>query len=435
MSRRLRNSLNRRIRNGGASGFDQDVDSQVFGASAVRAQHRALLLRLIWRERLISRADLARRTGLSRSSISAIVADLLSTGLVHEAGSGDSRGGRRPILLRFDDDALAIVGVDMGASQVAVTVTDLRAQVKVWSSEPHDVRNDPEGAFALVRKLIDGALAESGTDPASLAGIGVSVPSPVSPDDADHLSPVFMPQWRGHSPVKHLEAAYRVPVAMENDANLGALAEQWWGAGQDGRDLAFIKVATGVGAGLVIHGDIYRGTTGIAGEIGHIPVDPSAGRCVCGLDGCLNLLIGTNHLIERARALAKDHPRSTLPRRGLTVSKIVESAFDGDPLARTVIEQAGQHLAIGVAAMLNLLNPATVVFGGSLTRAGEMLLRPLRETLEERAPLAALAQSKFALSNLGVECIARGAATLVLQAALNDPAVFPRFRGLQEQQA
>lgn len=435
MTSRLRNSLDQRARQGaGASaGVGEDVGSQVFGASAVRAQHRALLLRLIWREQLISRADLARQTGLSRSSISAIVSDLLETGLIHEAGSGDSRGGRRPILLRFADDALAIAGVDMGATQVSVAVTDLRAQVKCWRSVAHDVRDDPEGALASVRRLIDEALAELEITPERLVGIGVAVPSPVEPDDPFHVSPVLMPKWRGQSPVKFLEAAYGVPVAMENDANLGALAEQWWGAGQDGRDLAFVKVATGVGAGLIIHGDIYRGTTGIAGEIGHIPVDPAAGRCVCGLDGCLNLLVGTPHLVDRARGLVKESTRSSLPRRGLSVSKIVESAFEGDALARSVIEEAGQTLAIGVAALLNLLNPATVVFGGSLTRAGDLLLRPLRENLGERAPMASVTQSRLVLSTLGVECIARGAATLVLKAALDDPTVFPRFRGLEQE--
>lgn len=434
MTNRLRDSLYQRSRLGGG-GLRDDVISQVLGASQVRAQHRGLLLRLIWREKLISRADLARRTGLSRSSVSAIVSDLLATGLVRETGSGDSRGGRRPILLGFDDDALAIVGVDMGATHVAIVVTDLRAQVKIWRTEAHDVRDDAEGALVLMRKLIDDALAEAKIKRQGLVGIGVGVPSPVEPGDPDHLSPFLVPRWRGQSPVQFLEAAYGVPVVMENDANLGALAEQWWGAGQDGQDLAYIKVATGVGAGIIIHGDIYRGTTGIAGEIGHIPVDPAAGRCVCGLDGCLNLLVGTAHLVGRARSQRKEHADSILPRRGLTVGRIVESAFDGDPLARTIVEEAGHHLAIGVAALLNLLNPATVVFGGSLTRAGEMLLRPLLKDLGERTPSASVTRSQFVISSLGIESIPRGAATLVLQAALNDPTVFPSFRGLQGHQA
>ncbi|MEC7582900.1 MAG: ROK family transcriptional regulator [Planctomycetota bacterium] len=427
MTSSLWNSLNQRarVRYGG---LREDVSAQVLGASQIREQHRGLLLRLIWREQLISRADLARSTGLSRSSISAIVSELLATGLVRETGSGDSRGGRRPIMLGFDDEALAIVGVDLGAAHVSVAITDLRARVKVWSSEAHDARNDPEGALALMCRLIDEALDEADIGRDHLVGMGVAAPSPVEPDDADHLSPVFVSRWQGYSPVKRLEETYGVPVVMENDANLGALAEQWWGAGQDGQDLAYVKVATGVGAGLIINGDIYRGSKGIAGEIGHIPVDPAAGRCVCGLDGCLNLLIGTQYLSDRARVLRDKFPKSQLPRRSLSVGRIVESAFEGDPLARAVVEEAGHHLAIGVAALLNLLNPATVVFGGSLTRAGEMLLRPLRKNLGGRTPSASVAQSQFVISSLGIEGIARGAATLVLLAALNDPRLFPQFQ-------
>jgi glucokinase len=152
---------------------------------------------------------------------------------------------------------------------------------------------------------------------------------------------------------------------------------------------------------------------------------------VCGLNGCLNLRIGTIALLERARLLRNENDKSTLPRRGITVSRIVEAAFEGDVLARQLVEEAGHHLAIGVAALLNLLNPATVVFGGSLTRAGEMLLRPLRKTLGERTLSASVSQSQFVISSLGIEGVARGAATLVLQAALQDPSVFPALHSAQ----
>ena len=434
MNSRLQHSLSRRTR-GEAGGVREDVPSQVLSATQMRAQHRGLLLRLIWRERSISRAELARRTGLSRSAISAIVSDLLSTGLVHESGAGDSSGGRRPILLGFDDNALGIVGVDLGAAHVSVAVTDLRAEVKAWRSEACAVRDDPERALALTSQLIDTALGEAGIPRERLIGIGVSVPSPVEPDEPTHLSPVVLPKWKGISPVEHLESVYGVPVGMDNDANLGALAEQWWGAGQDGRDLAYVKVATGVGAGLIIHGDIYHGTAGIAGEIGHIPVDASAGQCICGLEGCLNLLIGTPALVKRVQALRPEHPSSVLPRRGLTVSRIVEEALEGDRLARIVVEEVGHHLGIGVAALLNLVNPATVVFGGSLTRAGELLLAPLRMTLGKQSPSASVKRSQLVISALGIEGTARGAATLVLRAALDDPTLFPNLSAPQAREA
>jgi predicted NBD/HSP70 family sugar kinase len=322
----------------------------------------------------------------------------------------------------------------MGATHVAVAVTDLRAQVKAWRSEACAVRDDPERALTLMCELIDSALLEAKIEKERLIGIGVAVPSPVEPGEPPRLSPVYVPSWRGLGPVEHLETVYGVPVAMDNDANLGALAEQWWGAGRDGRDLAYVKVATGVGAGLIIHGDIYRGAAGIAGEIGHIPVDPSAGRCVCGLEGCLNLRLGTEALVKRAHSLRSEYRSSTLPRRGLSVSRIVEAAFAGDRLARAVVEEAGHHLAIGVAALLNLLNPPTVVFGGSLTRAGELLLRPLREALGQRTPSASVKQSELVISSLGIECTARGAATLVLRAALDDPTVFPLLQARRAEQ-
>ncbi|MBK8097547.1 MAG: ROK family transcriptional regulator [Planctomycetes bacterium] len=395
----------------------------------MRALHSGLALRLIWRERLVSRADLARRTGMSRSSMSAIVEDLLATGLVRETGTGDSSGGRRPILLGFQDDAHAICGVDLGATHVAVALTDLRIGVKAWRSEAHPVRDDPEGALDLMCRLVQEVLTEAGVSAQRLVGIGVAVPSPVSPADPESLSPLLVPRWRGHSPVRRLQAAFGVSAVMDNDANLGALAEQWWGAGQDGRDLAYVKIGTGVGAGLIIQGDIHRGATGVAGEIGHIPVDPAAGPCVCGLRGCLNLTVGSQALVDRVRNLRKTDERSVLPSRGLTVGRIVEGAFEGDALARSVIETAAGHLAIAVAALVNLLNPATIVFGGGLTRAGEMLLRPLRAHLGGRSPSASVTQTALAISSLGVEGIARGAATLVLRAALDDPNVFPSLRG------
>ena len=424
MNNKLQQSLDQRAR-AGARGSLEDVPSQVLGPAQIRAQHRGLLLRLIWRERLISRAELARRTGLSRSAISAIVSDLLSTGLIQETGAGSSSGGRRPILLGFDDDALSIVGIDMGATHIAIAVTNLRGQVKAWRSEPCSVRDEPKRALELMQELIDSALSEAGVEKGRLIGIGVAVPSPVDPDEPTHLSPVVLPKWQGVNLVEYLEATYGVPVGMDNDANLGALAEQWWGAGKDGQDLAYVKVATGVGAGLIIHGDVYHGTAGISGEIGHIPVDPAAGRCVCGLEGCLNLRIGTAELIKRANSLRDEHPNTTLPKRGLTVNRIVEEAFEGDRLSRTVVEEAGQLLAISVAALLNLLNPAKVVFGGSLTRANELLLQPLRLALGERTPSASVKRSQLVISALGIEGTARGAATLVLRAVLDDPALFP----------
>jgi predicted NBD/HSP70 family sugar kinase len=397
----------------------QEMAQSTLDAAGMRARNSALLLNLIWRERQVSRADLARRTGLSPSTVSAIVGDLERAGLVQSAGAGLSRGGRRPTLLGFCDDAFAIIGVELGASHVLVTLTNLRGQVRAACHGVHPVQADPEGALALVRTFIDDCLRAERVARRRLLGIGVAVPSPVHPSAPGRLSPLILPAWDGVDVQAHLAGAYQVPVFVDNDANLGALSEGWWGAGRSGDDLTYIKVATGIGAGYMIRGELYRGAGGTAGEIGHLAVDPSGPRCLCGLNGCLTTFIGSSAV----RALARE--RMTGERgRTPTVADIVRAAQAGDAAARTIVDEVGHYLGIAVAGLVNLMNPAVVVLGGEITAVGDLLLDRLRETVHARALSTSVAETRIVTSNLGDQAIAVGAATLVLQAALRDRALF-----------
>jgi glucokinase-like ROK family protein len=378
------------------------------------------MLRLIWRERRISRAEIARRTGLSRSTVSEIVEDLLATGLVHEQGTGPSRGGRRPIVLQFEDDAYGVLGVDMGAAHVAVALTNLRGKVLAWEERSHPVRTDPEGTRALVARLGEVCLARWGRGRDRLAGIGVAVPCPVDPRNPFRLPELVMPAWEGRSGLEMLERRFGAPVMVDNDANLGALAERWWGAGRGVDDFAFVKVATGVGSGHIIGGAIYRGASGIAGEIGHLAIDPQGPPCVCGLRGCLATLIGTEALVARAASLAAGRPESALAGRSLAIGDIVDAALAGDALALEVVREAAGYLGVAVAGMLNLLNPSLVIVGGGLARLGELLLEPLRKTVRARSLVSSVAASEIVASALGSQDVAVGAATLALQEALAD---------------
>lgn len=388
-------------------------------AQGMRARNSVLLLNLIWRERQVSRADLARRTGLSPSTVSAIVGDLERSGLVQSTGEGLSRGGRRPTLIGFCDDAFAIIGIELGASHVLVTLTNLRGQVRAARYGAHAVQSDPDGALALVRSFIDDCLREGRVARRRLLGIGVAVPSPVNPSAPGRLSPLILPAWSGHDLQAHLGGAYDVPVFVDNDANLGALSEGWWGAGRSGDDLTYIKVATGVGAGYVIRGEVYRGAGGSAGEIGHLAVDPSGPRCICGLNGCLVMFIGS----QAIRSMARE--RMTGERgRTPSIADIVKSAKGGDAAARTIVDEVGHYLGIAVAGLVNLMNPAVVVLGGEITAVGELLIDRLRDTVRARTLSWSATETRLVTSNLGDQAIAVGAATLVLQAALRDRALF-----------
>ncbi|MBD3349117.1 MAG: ROK family protein [Candidatus Eisenbacteria bacterium] len=383
------------------------------------------VLRLIWRERRISRASIAKKARLSRSTVSEVVAEILPTGLVEEVGLGKSRGGRRPVLLEFQYGACVILGVEMGAAHVAVALTDLRGNVLAWEQREHPVRTDPEGTRALIAELADTCLSNEAREERPLVGIGVAIPSPFDPAHPDQLSTIVLPEWKGRLGLESLGERYGVPLMVDNDANLGALAEHWWGAGRDVDDFAYIKVATGIGSGHIIGGEIYRGATGVAGEIGHTAIDPNGKPCICGLRGCLVTLIGTPALVERAHELLAEHPDSMLAGGEFDIGQLEEAALVGDPVAVEVAREAAGHLGIVVAGLLNLLNPSMVVVGGDLAGLGELLLVPLRETARSRTLVSSVRAAEIRASELGPKSVAIGAATLVLKAALEDSRIFP----------
>ncbi len=383
------------------------------------------VLRLIWTERRISRADIALKAGLSRSTVSEIVNEILPMGLVAEVGEGPSRGGRRPIVLEFQDDACVILGVEMGASHVAVALTNLRGKVLAWETREHPVRTDPQGTRKAIAALCKICLETPAVARRPLMGIGVAVPSPVDPAHPDRLSTVVLPAWEERLGLDDLSEHYGVPLLVDNDANLGALAEHWWGQNGDTDNLAFIKVATGIGSGHVIGGEIYRGATGVAGEIGHMSIDPHGEPCICGLRGCLVTLIGGRALEARAAELATAFPQSILAKKEFTVHDIENAALAGDPLALQVIHEAAEHLGTAVAGLLNLMNPAVVVLGGGFARLGELVLAPLRKRVQSRTLISSVAAAEIMVSKLGPQSVAVGAATLVLKAALEDSRLFP----------
>ena len=388
----------------------------------MRAQHSRLILNLLWTEREISRADLSRRTGLSRSTVSAIVNDLLSTGLVKETHAGVSTGGRRPIILAFQDEASSIIGIELGATHISCVLTDLRCKVRASWSAHVPVRDEPVLALDTMITAVRSTLEANGVQPSQLLGIGVAVPSPVDSKRPGELLPFIVPKWQGYNIATHLEQHFSRRVFIDNDANLGALAELWWAAGPDVQNLAYIKVATGIGAGLIIDRRIFRGSAGIAGEIGHTAIDSNGARCACGLNGCLTTFIGTQFLLERAADYARAGG-STRP-APKTLDELVDTALAGEPNSVELIRYTGQRLGIGVANMLNLLNPDTVVLGGGITRAGDLLVGAVRETLKKMSLAESTSHADIRVSRLDEWGIAVGAATLVLESALLAPMQF-----------
>lgn len=402
------------------------------GAGTVPVPLSALareLLRMVWSEREVSRAELARRAGLSRSTVTALMPSLLGTRLVEEAGVGVSSGGRRPILLQFRDDARHILGVDLGTTHVAVARTDLRGRVLDWRHCDHPVEDDPEGTRALVVALCHEVLSSDRGARDHLAGIGVALPSPVDPRQPERLHRLTLPRWNQAHGLHLLEREFGVPVLFDNDANVGALAEHFWGAARGIDDFTYLELATGVGAGHVLGGRVYRGAAGVAGEVGHLSIDLEGRPCNCGNRGCLWNYVGAPHLVARAASLLDEYPESALHGAAMTAPALEAAAMRDDPLALRVVAEAGTYLGIATASIVNLLNPSAVVVGGSISRVGERLLAPMREVVLRRTFASAAAPVLVCVSELGERDVALGAATLVLDALLQGPASPPGARG------
>ncbi len=385
------------------------------------------VLRLIWEKQRISRADIARLGGLSRSTVSEIIKEILPKGLIREMGEGPSRGGRRPIVLEFRDEACVILGVEMGAAHVAVALTDLRGQVLDWVTRDHPVRTDPVGTRQVIAELCRQCLNGPAASNRPLVGMGLAVPCPVDPNNPGRLSRVVLPDWKEELGLDDLMDELSVPLLLDNDANLGALAEYWWGEGPQSDNLSYIKVATGIGSGHVINGEIYRGATGVAGEIGHMAIDPAGEPCLCGLRGCLVTLAGGQAILARTAELVAEHADSQLAGhlQNLTIHEVENAALSGDPVALQVVNEAAEHLGTALASLLNLMNPEVVVLGGDFARLGELVLAPLRQRVRNLTLVSSVAAARILASRLGPRSVAVGAATLVLKAALEDSSLFP----------
>ncbi len=381
------------------------------------------IVRLLWREHQISRAEISRQLDLSRSTVTEIVKDLLQTGLVSEVGSGESSGGRKPILLQFQDDAKVILGIDIGATHVSVAMTNLRGKLLLWKERDYPVREDPDGTHRLIDELCNECLSTMKHGADMLLSIGVSVPSPVDPIRPEYLSETIIPAWHGKSGLERLREKYGVPVYLDNDANLGALAEHWWGAGKAVNDLIYIKISNGIGAGFIFGGKLYRGSKGIAGEMSHMPIDPNGRLCGCGLRGCLATVISAWALIERIKTLSNLYPDSPLLNINPGIIDIENAALDGDPMANQIVSEAINHLTTAIVSLVNLINPEMIILGGSLSRLGDLVIKPIQERINKTALVKELSKTRLRSAELGPKAIAIGAATLAIEQAFTDPKI------------
>jgi predicted NBD/HSP70 family sugar kinase/biotin operon repressor len=394
-------------------------------SSAIKSHNLRAILLILLAHQPVSRVRIARLTGLSTTTVTNLITELLAEGIVAEDGAeqpDEGRGVGRPrVALRLVPQARFAVGVHIGVGQVRVAITDLFARPLYLAEIEHSLAQPAERVLEAIAALIGEAIAASGVRPAQIVGVGVGASGLV---DLARGVNVLAPNlgWR-EVPIRDLLAGCcGLPVFVDNNVRAMALAEALFGAGQNVRVLAFVYARIGVGAGFILDGQLYRGGAG-AGEIGHMTLIAEGGEpCRCGNTGCLETLVSEPAFVRRAEALAVQQPGSLLagavsaPAEGPVIERLFAAARAGDPAALALLDERATYMGIGLANLVNTLSPELIILGGIFAQGADLLLPAVQQTLRERAFAGLGERVALRTPTFGQEAGVIGAAALALDA-------------------
>jgi N-acetylglucosamine repressor len=383
----------------------------------LKSYNEAGILDLIRTYGKISRSELSRLTGLSATAAGAIVASLAAKGYIHETGTGESKGGRKPVMIELKPGSYFSVGIDIDVDYMAFALVDITGRTlceggrPMDSSSPEDVASQAAGH---VKELLRGYSA----DISRLLGIGVSVPGIV--DSVTHkvvLAPNL--DWHEVDIGRMLGGYTGVPVYVENEAMASAICENWLGACRDEENFVCINIKSGIGAGIFTGGRPYRGAGGSAGEVGHIVVDENGPRCACGNYGCLEAMASTGRIVERVRRMLRQGMASSLNEapgvEAVGIDEIAGAARDGDEAAKEVLLESARFLGIALSSLVNTLNPSRIVLGKDFVKYGDLVMERIKSVVERKALKLPASKVEITASEIGERASTLGAAIIPLK--------------------
>jgi N-acetylglucosamine repressor len=389
------------------------ITTQKATRQQTKEHNSRLVLKTIFKEANISRADIARATHLTRTTVSDLVGDLIEEGLVEEVGYGTSVGGKPPIQVSIVEDSRHLLCVDLSSDEFRGAVVNLRGAIRHELSLPLKSRRS-DSALALVFELIDQLLA---TTKVPLLGIGIGSPGLIDAQRGFVHRAVNL-GWTDLALRDQLAARYQLPIYVANDSHVAALAEYTFGGNQHS-NLVVIKMGPGIGSGIIFAGSPYYGDGGSAGEIGHMKVVENGVLCTCGNYGCLETVASTRAIVEWARAAVQNDSNSILARAAGSATdldlKVVLQAFEaGDPLVAAKMQEVGRHVGVVVASLISILNVNKIVISGDLINFGETFLAAIKDEVKSRVLSAMTVEADICFTSLGMEAVILGASALVL---------------------
>ncbi|MEW6179006.1 MAG: ROK family transcriptional regulator [Chloroflexota bacterium] len=382
----------------------------------------AEIIRALRRQGCITATDITRMTGWSKAKTAQDIRDLVDKGFLMEAGEGISQGGRKPRLLCINRNLGYVVGVDIGATSVDVALADISGAILQRYSEPADVRQRPEPFLRRCVDIIFELMDLQGCRAEQILGIGIGVPGPVDFARGVLVAPPLMPEWENFGIRGFVKESFpNAFVVVDNDVNIMALGEQRAGDGVNVDHFIFVKIGTGIGAGIVSNGKIHRGSTGCAGDIGHICVDKNGPICRCGNTGCLEAMAAGPAIAEKAMQAALNGAspflKNLMDQNGgvLRPEDVNAACREGDQAALEIIRASGQMIGDVLAGLVNFFNPSHIFIGGGIANFGNHLLVSIRRAVLRRSLPLATTHLSINFSRMGADAGVTGAVALALE--------------------
>jgi len=363
----------------------------------IKKINTAIVLEAILKHAPLSRAEISELTGLNKATVSSLVQDLIDRHLVLEIGQGKSSGGRKPVMLLFNANAGYAIGVDLGVNVVRGVLTGLSGEI-AFESELQLTSSEPEIVISQLISCIDHLQEQIPSCPYGLVGIGIGVPGLVD----DNGTILFAPNlgWSQVPLQQRLEEHYSVAVTIDNEANAGAQGEQKYGIGRGIAHQVYVSVGIGIGTGIILNKELYKGATGFSGELGHLPIVPNGKACRCGNEGCWELYASEHALLTQAQSLGYN----------LDFAGLLAAAEAGDTRIQDLFHQIGQALGSGIASIINIFNPEVIIIGNRMSRARKWIDSALTETIARRALPYHRQHVKLLFAELQDKSAVRGAA-------------------------
>lgn len=388
------------------------MKTKTWNQQVVKQENKALVLEKVIKNSPISRADIASTTGLNKGTVSSLVKELIDDHLIEESGPGKSSGGRRPVMLLFNKLAGYSIGIDLGVNYMLGVLTDLEGNI---CKEKQTTINDLtyEEIVEELYEMIDSLKNSAPPSPYGIVGIGVGVPGIVNKENKILLAPNL--NWRNVDLKTKLEKKYKVPVLIENEANAGAYGEKRFGAGKGFHNIAYVSVGIGIGVGLILNGELYKGSNGFSGELGHMTIDADGEKCNCGNKGCWELYASEKALLQNAKASDLDKHFE----KEISLEKVIEFAKGGNAISVQLFEQIGKYLGVGINNIINIFNPDQVIIGNRMAKAQQWLKDPLMDWIEKQSLWFSQENLAIDFSNLKSYSAALGVAAFSAEAFLN----------------